>query len=152
MNKIIVAVIFLMGTTCPPCSAGNKGLDTTFGNKGIIVETHNGVYNGLFNGIIIQPDGKIIAVLAMVYLLNLSLLVLLIGCFFAPKLFVYWLMLLIVKTGCELSFMMPVARFFNQEQLLAWFLVMQPLHIVYTVIAGWLGLVGKYQWKERKVK
>ena len=69
-----------------------------------------------------------------------------------PELFVFWLMLLVVKTVCELSFMVPVARFFKQKELLMWFPVMQPFHIVYTVIAGWLGLVGKYQWKDRKVK
>ena len=34
--------------------------------------------------------------------------------------------------------MVPVARFFKQEELLIWFPLMQPFHIVYTVIAvGW---------------
>jgi hypothetical protein len=28
----------------------------------------------------------------------------------------------------------------------------QPFHILYTVIAGWLGKFGSYQWKERSVK
>ncbi|TKK67242.1 glycosyltransferase [Ilyomonas limi] len=97
-------------------------------------------------------DGKIIAVLALVYLFNLSLLVLFFSCFLVPKLFIFWLLLLIIKTVCELSFIIPVARFFKQEKLLIWFPVMQPFHIVYTVVAGWLGLFGKYQWKDRKVK
>ena len=97
-------------------------------------------------------DKKIIAVLALVYLFNLSLLILFIACFFVPELFVLWLILLMVKTICELSFMMPVAHFFKQEKLLIWFPVMQPFHIIYTVVAGWLGLFGSYQWKDRKVK
>jgi hypothetical protein len=29
---------------------------------------------------------------------------------------------------------------------------MQPFHIMYTVIAGWLGKFGSYKWKGRKVK
>jgi len=97
-------------------------------------------------------DVKIIAVLVLVYLFNLLLLMLLISCFIEPGLFIFWLMLLLVKTVCELSFMVPVARFFKQEKLLPWFPAMQPFHIVYTVVAGWLGMVGKYQWKDRKVK
>ena len=97
-------------------------------------------------------DLKIIAVLVLVYLFNLSLLVLLISCFFKRELFLLWLLLLVVKTIFELSFMAPVARFFKQKELLTWFPLMQPFHIVYTIIAGWLGMVGKYHWKDRKVK
>ena len=97
-------------------------------------------------------DVKIVAVLVLVYLFNASLLVLFVGGFFAPILFLIWLILLMVKTICELCFMMPVARFFKQEKLLLWFPLMQPFHILYTVVAGWLGTVGKYQWKDRKVK
>jgi hypothetical protein len=29
---------------------------------------------------------------------------------------------------------------------------LQPFHILYIVIAGWLGKFGSYRWKERKVK
>jgi len=97
-------------------------------------------------------DVKIIAVLVLVYLFNVLLLALFISCFFVPAIFIFWLMLLVVKTICELCFMMPVAHFFKQEKLLRWFPLMQPFHILYTVMAGWLGIVGKYQWKDRKVK
>lgn len=97
-------------------------------------------------------DGKIVAVLVLVYLFNLLLLALLVSSVFVPGLFVPWLVLVVVKTVCELSFMVPVARFFKQEALLIWFPVMQPFHITYTMVAGWLGMVGKYQWKDRKVK
>jgi len=88
----------------------------------------------------------------LVYLFNLLLLTLLVSSLFMPGLFVLWLVLVVVKTICELSFMVPVASFFKQERLLIWFPVMQPFHIAYTVVAGWLGMVGKYQWKDRKVK
>jgi hypothetical protein len=64
----------------------------------------------------------------------------------------YWLLLLILKTITELFFLFPVAVFFNKKKSLWWFPVAQPFHILYTVIAGWLGKFGSYQWKERSVK
>jgi hypothetical protein len=60
--------------------------------------------------------------------------------------------MLICKTLIELRFIYPVAIFFKEVKLLKWFPVMQPLHILYTVIAGWLGKFGKYTWKGRTVK
>ena len=47
--------------------------------------------------------------------------------------------------------MVPVARFFGEQKLLLWFPLMQPFHILYTIIAGWLGKFGKYTWKGRVV-
>ncbi|HTB51200.1 MAG TPA: glycosyltransferase [Ferruginibacter sp.] len=59
--------------------------------------------------------------------------------------------IVIIKTIIELLFTFPVARFFSKQKLLWWFPVAQPFHILYTIIAGWLGKFGSYQWKERKV-
>ena len=63
-----------------------------------------------------------------------------------------WILLMILKTLVELFFLYPVALFFSKEKLLWWFPVAQPFHILYTIIAGWLGKFGSYHWKERKVK
>ncbi len=68
------------------------------------------------------------------------------------SLFSFWLALLIGKTIIELIFLFPVAKFFNKQSLLWLFPVAQPFHILYTVIAGWLGKFGTYKWKERKVQ
>ncbi len=97
-------------------------------------------------------DKRIFWVLALVYFLNLLLLVIFIAAFFKPVLFVYCLILLVVKTLIELRFMSIVAAFFGEQKLLKWFGLMQPFHITYTVIAGWLGKFGSYHWKGRKVK
>ena len=97
-------------------------------------------------------DKRIFWVLAFVYFLNLLLLVIFIAAFFKPVLFVYWLILLMIKTLTEFRFMSIVAAFFGEQKLLNWFVWMQPFHITYTVIAGWLGKFGSYQWKGRKVK
>ena len=96
-------------------------------------------------------DRSIFWVLALVYALNLTMLCLLVAAPFAEKGWTNWLLLLLIKTLVEMGFMVPVARFFGQEGALGWFPFMQPLHMIYTVAAGWLGKFGKYQWKGRKV-
>jgi cellulose synthase/poly-beta-1,6-N-acetylglucosamine synthase-like glycosyltransferase len=105
-------------------------------------------------------DKRIFAVLLLVYLFNLVLLLMPLVCLFNYPtiftthypLFTTWLYLLLLKTIVELFFLYPVAAFFNRRRLLWWFPVAQPFHILYTVIAGWLGKFGRYQWKGRVVK
>lgn len=106
-------------------------------------------------------DKRIFPVLLVVYLFNVMLLALPVMGLFNNQLSIVncqlsiiglWIILLLSKTVIELFFLFPVARFFNKQSLLWLFPVMQPFHIIYTVIAGWLGKFGSYQWKERKVK
>ncbi len=97
-------------------------------------------------------DKSIFWVLSLVYAVNLALLLLLLVSPFIENAFCFFLCLVIAKTLIELSFMIPVAWFFKQAGSLLWFPLMQPLHITYTVIAGWLGKFGTYQWKGRKVQ
>ncbi len=109
-------------------------------------------------------DKRIFAVLLMVYLFNLLLFILpIIALLSSTKIILpfiampisigaYWLILLAGKTLLELLFLYPVARFFGKRKLLWFFPVMQAFHIMYTVIAGWLGKFGSYQWKGRKVQ
>lgn len=97
-------------------------------------------------------DLNIRAVLWIVYLFNLSFLVLLIAGFWNPVFFIYAGGYWILKTIIELPFCISVASFFNR-QALAWLLFFfQPLHIFYVIISGFLGQIGKYDWKGRKVK
>ena len=107
-------------------------------------------------------DKRIFAVLLLVYLFNCLLLVLPIFALINNiqysifnvqcSTFGAWLLLLLLKTITELIFLLPVAKFFNKQSLLWLFPLMQPFHILYTVIAGWLGKFGSYKWKDRKVK
>ncbi len=97
-------------------------------------------------------DKRILPVLILVYLFNLSFLLLSILGFFDPF---YWLVLLfawIAKTLVELPFFYSVARFFNKTFTVKYFFFLQPFHIVYTIIAGIAGQMGTYQWKGRTVK
>lgn len=97
-------------------------------------------------------DKSLFWVLLLVYLLNALLLILLLVSPWAPNGIGNWLGLVIAKTLVEWFFMVPVARFYKQSDAMAWFPLMQPFHITYTVIAGWLGKFGTYQWKGRTVK
>jgi len=97
-------------------------------------------------------DKKITFVLMLVYLLNAWLLILGIISFFYLNVFLLFVISIASKTSVELFFLYPVAKFFKKEKLLWWFLLAQPLHILYTLIVGWLGKFGSYYWKGRKVK
>jgi cellulose synthase/poly-beta-1,6-N-acetylglucosamine synthase-like glycosyltransferase len=97
-------------------------------------------------------DKSIFWTLALVYAVNLFLLLLLLISPFIENGFSNWLILIAAKTLIELSLMIPVARFYQHTAVLLWFPLMQPFHILYTVIAGWLGKFGTYQWKGRTVK
>jgi cellulose synthase/poly-beta-1,6-N-acetylglucosamine synthase-like glycosyltransferase len=89
--------------------------------------------------------------LGLVYLMNTSLLLLFIMSFFYGHW--RWLLILIAfKTISEYFFVSKVAGFFQQQALMKYFPLCQPLHILYTVIAGGFGSFGKYEWKNRKVK
>ncbi|MEO6719231.1 MAG: glycosyltransferase [Ferruginibacter sp.] len=107
-------------------------------------------------------DKTILPVLIIVYFFNLLLLVMPMMQLFVVErtailrvqfsLVGWWLLILSLKTIIELCFLYPVAGLFSKQYLLWWFPIMQPFHVIYTVIAGWLGKFGTYQWKDRKVK
>lgn len=96
-------------------------------------------------------DKRIFAVLLLVYLLNVLLLAMMVISAVTNNWFLI-LKFLIAKTFVELLFLFPVAQFFGKQRLLWLFPLAQPFHIIYTVVAGWLGKFGSYKWKERKVK
>jgi len=97
-------------------------------------------------------DKRIFSVLLLVYLFNLSFLMLLAAGFWFHILWLCVGILWIAKTIVEFPFVYSVARFFDKTSLLKYFLFFQPLHITYTIIAGLFGQFGKYEWKGRKVK
>ena len=97
-------------------------------------------------------DKNIFWTLLLVYLVNLGLLTLLICSIWIKGGSIYWFFLMAAKTLIELSFMTPVADFYRLRKQLLWFPLMQPFHLVYTVLSGWLGKFGSYQWKGRNVQ
>ena len=96
-------------------------------------------------------DKRIFWVLLLVYLVNALFLALAIAACWNSWWGFLLLVLLVAKTMVEYPFVSEVAGFFGQRRLMAWFPVLQPLHIGYTLVAGWLGKFGSYRWKDRKV-
>ncbi len=97
-------------------------------------------------------DTRLTLILILVYLFNLSFLVVFIAGFFDAILFRWLAGMLLIKILSELVFLRPVAKFFGKESVLKYHPFLQPLHIVYIVIAGLLGFAGGYKWKGRRVR
>ena len=97
-------------------------------------------------------DKRIFSVLVFIYLFNLSFFIIPFAAIWYKNIAYYWLATIAAKTLIDMRFMVPAARFFKEEKLLWWFPLMQPFHIIYTIVAGWLGRFGKYTWKGRVVK
>lgn len=96
-------------------------------------------------------DKRIFWALLLVYAANLGFLILFILGFWKPLAFFFCIILLLAKVLIEFPFVNAVAIFFGQQRRMKYFLLLQPMHILYTIIAGWLGKFGHYEWKGRKV-
>jgi cellulose synthase/poly-beta-1,6-N-acetylglucosamine synthase-like glycosyltransferase len=97
-------------------------------------------------------DKRLTAILILVYLFNVTLLVAGIAGFFNNA---YWLPalgMLAVKILSEYLLLLPVSAFFRKRWVGIYFPFLQPLHILYIAVAGFLGFTGNYTWKGRKVK
>ena len=92
-------------------------------------------------------DKSIFWVLLLVYLYNLSFIIALLAGDFASLLI--WIAF---KIFFELFFLTPVAQFYKMPRQLRYFALYQPLHILYTLVAGLFGQVKTYTWKGRRVK
>ena len=92
-------------------------------------------------------DESIFWVLLLVYLYNFVFLIL-----FLSGQYQLLCISLAFKTFFELYFLDSVSRFFKLQPSLQYFILFQPLHIAYTIIAGLFGQVKTYTWKGRRVK
>lgn len=96
-------------------------------------------------------DYKLTAVLSLVYLFNVAIVAVAVAGY-SQRVWLYAaLCMLVAKTIVEYPFVSSVARFFRRKWAMRYFPFLQPLHILYIVLAGLLGLVGAYKWKGRKV-
>ena len=95
---------------------------------------------------------KLFLALLLVYLTNAFLLATALLGLFYPPVFLYFLVLWLLKFLLEVFFVKEVAAFFNQQYLLPYLFLLQPLHIAYIVVSGFFGPFKSYQWKGRKLK
>jgi cellulose synthase/poly-beta-1,6-N-acetylglucosamine synthase-like glycosyltransferase len=96
-------------------------------------------------------DKRIFYVLLLVYLLNVCYFGLAVWAFFSSNAAFLLMLFFLAKLLIEFPFVNSVALFFGQHRLMNYFLVLQPLHILYTLIAGWLGKFGSFEWKGRTI-
>ena len=97
-------------------------------------------------------DQRILPVLVLVYLVNLSFLFVALAAIADPS-FLWWLGgMWLAKTLIESPLYISAAVFFNKKQTIPVFIFLQPLHILYTIISGTFSQFGKYEWKGRKLK
>jgi len=92
-------------------------------------------------------DHRQTAVLLLVYIFNVWLIVLAASG--------YWMLAgwtLLAKTVLETAFLLPVLRFFGKAREIIAFPFLQPLHIFYVALAGFLGMRGSYSWKGRRLR
>lgn len=97
-------------------------------------------------------DKKLTQILMLVYLYNLWFVVLAIMGIYND---IYWWIggsMLALKAVTEYLYMRPITRFFDRQWTHVYFPFLQPLHVLYIVSAGFMGFIGKYQWKDRQVK
>ncbi|MGZ5246514.1 MAG: glycosyltransferase [Flavitalea sp.] len=97
-------------------------------------------------------DKKILYILMVVYFYNLLFPIIALTMFWYEKGWMMLLLFMAFKVLVEFPFVASVAKFFGLSKLMWYFPFLQPLHIFYTIIAGWLGKFGSYQWKSRKIK
>lgn len=90
-------------------------------------------------------------VLLLVLLVNLSFVALLVAGFFSLLWFRLFWVVVFYKILIEWRFVRQVLAFYSLQHLLFLFVVLQPFHALYTVIAGFAGLFTRYEWKGRKV-
>jgi cellulose synthase/poly-beta-1,6-N-acetylglucosamine synthase-like glycosyltransferase len=97
-------------------------------------------------------DKRILPVLILVYLFNLSFLVLLVLSIINVAYLPWLLGMLIGKFLVELPLFLLASKFFRKKAGAHMFLLFQPMHILYTIISGSFSQFGKYEWKGRRVK
>ena len=96
-------------------------------------------------------DKRIIAVLVLVYLFNLSFLWLAVATCWHPYYGIFLIGLWIAKTIVEFPLFISLSHFFDKTWAIKFFFFFQPFHIIYTIVSGLFGQFGKYEWKGRRV-
>lgn len=95
---------------------------------------------------------QLLGILALVYGLNLLALLLVLLIWNSWLNVAIAVMALLLKTAVEWRFTRDVLIYFKLRTLMRYFLLSQPLHIIYTVVSGSFGWMGKVRWKDRHVK
>jgi cellulose synthase/poly-beta-1,6-N-acetylglucosamine synthase-like glycosyltransferase len=98
------------------------------------------------------PDHRLTAILTLVYLFNVALTGAALAAAFGAFPWMLCGALFFFKVIAELIFLWPVSGFYGKRGELIRFPFLQPLHILYIVSAGFMGMARSYEWKGRQVR
>ncbi|MBI5219071.1 MAG: glycosyl transferase [Bacteroidia bacterium] len=96
-------------------------------------------------------DSDSIITAGIVWLMNISLLTVLILTFFNPVFLKLFLLLFILKSLADFLLLWKTTAFFNKQNLLFWFLPLQLVYFFYVSLIGIFGCFVKSKWKGRKI-
>ncbi len=88
----------------------------------------------------------------LVYLTSISMLLLAILCFMAPRLLVLLLVLLLAKSLVDALFLNRVLKYYGKRK---WLLLIMPLELVYFMYVSVVGMAGQFfphTWKGRNIQ
>jgi poly-beta-1,6-N-acetyl-D-glucosamine synthase len=97
-------------------------------------------------------DRRLFLILLTTYLVNIGILALGIVCIVFPFYTWIFVLFLMMKILAEYPLVISACSFFGEKPLVYLFPLFQPLHVIYTLFAGWLGTFGSYTWKARVIK
>lgn len=89
-----------------------------------------------------------------VYVANLACIVSLITALVSFSVFAWFIVLIIwpFKVLRDYNLLSSAAGWFKKKHLLKWFIIEEPLVILYVVLIGIFGNSGRYKWKGREIK
>ncbi len=97
-------------------------------------------------------DKRVLWVLGAVYFFNVLHLFSIVACLTGIYSLKIYLIFICVKILAELSLLLQVLHFYKRKALALFFIPLQPVHMLYMVLVGFLGLIKKYDWKGRSVR
>jgi cellulose synthase/poly-beta-1,6-N-acetylglucosamine synthase-like glycosyltransferase len=145
MHKIQLA--FPKQSTYLKCTEAVVETDTLMTFKGFMNQRIRWASKALF-----FTDRTIKSVLFLVYFFNLSFLCIALLMLWKGSFAFLFLGLLLGKSVIEWLLVYPVLKFFKSEDKSWWLYPLQLVHIPYIILSGFLGQLGSYTWKDRRVK
>lgn len=97
-------------------------------------------------------DVKILLVSFTVYMVNLLLISGLLFALIYPSIINIVLASMIIKMIIDLPILFGITKFVKQRKIMFYAFPMIILYPIYIIITGGLGIIGNYQWKDRKIK
>jgi hypothetical protein len=94
-------------------------------------------------------DSDILLTAILVFVVNFSIVTVLLSALFLPQLFFLFFILLIIKSLPDLLLLNSFASFFEKKIILKYFWMTQLIYPFYIVFMAVYGNIGKFKWKNR---